>query len=91
MKVHGGAEVLLHTLTLTLDGEWSDAKPGHFMTRERVPVTHGIGNWVGHTASLDTTEKRKILCSSHEFSGCSKDDQKQKKKKEKRKKKTYLQ
>jgi hypothetical protein len=80
MKMHGGVEVLHHTfLTLALDGEWPDSYPGHFTTRERAPITHRIGNWAGHRVSLDTVEKRKILCPSQKFPGCKKDDHKQKK------------
>jgi len=29
------------------EGEWSASRPGRFTTRERAPVTHRIGGWVG--------------------------------------------
>jgi hypothetical protein len=35
-------------LTPALDGgEWSASRPGRFTRRERAPVTHWIGCWVG--------------------------------------------
>jgi hypothetical protein len=40
--------------TSVLDGgEWSDSRPGRFNSRERVPGTHWIGDWVGPRAGLD--------------------------------------
>ena len=33
-------------------GEWSEARPGHTLPRER-PVTHFTGGWVGLRAGLD--------------------------------------
>jgi hypothetical protein len=50
-----------HSLTSGLDGgEWSASRPGRFTLRERAPVTHCIGGWVGPRAVLDTMVKRKI-------------------------------
>jgi hypothetical protein len=50
-----------HSLTSALDGdEWSASRPGCFTPRERVPVTHWIGGWVGPRAVLDAVVKRKI-------------------------------
>jgi len=35
-------------LTSALDvGEWSASRPGRFIPREKVPLTHWIGGWVG--------------------------------------------
>jgi len=47
----------LHTfLTLALDGgEWSAS-----CRREETPGTYFIGGWLGPTAGLDVTVKRKI-------------------------------
>jgi hypothetical protein len=41
--------------------EWSASRPGRFNLREKAPVTHWIGGWVGLRAVLDTVVKRKIL------------------------------
>jgi hypothetical protein len=50
-------------LTLALDGcEWATSHPSHFTLRERAPITHWIGGWVGPRAGLNTMEKRKIFC-----------------------------
>jgi len=51
----------MHSLALTLDGEWSVSCPGHFTLRERVPGTYWIGGRVGPRAILDAVMKRKIL------------------------------
>jgi hypothetical protein len=46
--------------SLTLDGvEWSASRPGRFTPRERAPVTHWIGGWVGPRAVLDAVVKRR--------------------------------
>jgi hypothetical protein len=37
----------------TRRGEWSASRPGRFTPRERAPVTHWIGGWVGPRAGLD--------------------------------------
>jgi hypothetical protein len=51
----------IHSLTSALDGgEWPVSLPGHFTPRDRVPVTHWIGGWVGPRAVLDAVVKRKI-------------------------------
>jgi hypothetical protein len=51
----------IHSLTSALDGgEWSASRPGRFTSRERTPVTHCIGGWVGPRAVLDAVVKRKI-------------------------------
>jgi hypothetical protein len=52
----------MHSLTSALDrGEWSASRPGCFTPRERPPVTHWIGGWVGPRAVLDAAVvKRKI-------------------------------
>jgi hypothetical protein len=50
-----------HSLTSALDGgEWSASRPGRFTPRERAPVTHWIGDWVGPRAGLDVVLRRKI-------------------------------
>jgi len=41
-------------LTFALDGgDWSHLRPGRFTPRERAPITHWIGGWVGPRAVLD--------------------------------------
>jgi hypothetical protein len=51
----------MHSLTSALEGgEWSASCPSHFTPRERAPVTHWIGGWVGPRAILDVVVKRKI-------------------------------
>jgi hypothetical protein len=51
----------MHSSTSALDGgEWSASRPGRFTPRERAPVTHWIGVWVGPRAVLDAVVKRKI-------------------------------
>jgi hypothetical protein len=50
-----------HSSTSALDwGEWSASRPGRFTPRERAPVTHWIGGWMGPRAVLDAVMKRKI-------------------------------
>jgi hypothetical protein len=50
-----------HSLTSALDGgEWSASRPGRSTSRERAPVTHLIGVWVGPRDVLDAVVKRKI-------------------------------
>jgi hypothetical protein len=50
-----------HSLTSALDGgEWSASRPGRLTPRERAPVTHWIGGWVGPRSVLDVVVKRKI-------------------------------
>jgi hypothetical protein len=50
-----------HSLTSALDGgEWSVSRPCRFTPRERLPVAHWIGCWVGPRTVLDTVVKRKI-------------------------------
>jgi hypothetical protein len=50
-----------HSLTSALDGgEWSASHHGRFTPRERDPLTHWIGGWVGPRAILDAVVKRKI-------------------------------
>jgi len=41
-------------------GKWSVSRPGHFIPRERSPVTHLTGGWVVLRAGLDAVVKRKI-------------------------------
>jgi hypothetical protein len=55
MKAYWGVAVWLHAfLTLALDGgEWSASRPGLFAPRERAPVSHRIGGWMGSRAGLD--------------------------------------
>jgi hypothetical protein len=49
-------------LTSSLDGdEWSASRPDHFRSGEVVPVTLFIGGFMGPSAGLDATEKRKIF------------------------------
>jgi hypothetical protein len=51
----------MHSLTSALDGgEWSALHLGRFTPRERAPVTHWIGGWVGPRSGLDAVVKRKI-------------------------------
>jgi hypothetical protein len=49
MKTYVGMEVQLHTLlTSAIDGgKWSVSRPGRFIPSEGLPVTRGIGGWVG--------------------------------------------
>jgi hypothetical protein len=63
-------KVQVHSfLTLTLDGgEWSVSCPNHFTPGESAPSAHLVGGWVGHTASLNASEKRKISYSCCESS-----------------------
>jgi hypothetical protein len=50
-----------HSLTSALyEGEWSASRRGRFTPRERAPVTHWIGGWVGPRAGLNAVVKRKI-------------------------------
>jgi hypothetical protein len=50
-----------HSLATALDkGEWSASRPGRFIPRERAPLTHWIGGWVGPRAVLDAVVKGKI-------------------------------
>jgi hypothetical protein len=50
-----------HSLTSALDGgEWSASRPGRFTPRERAPVNHWIGGWMGPRASLYAVVMRKI-------------------------------
>jgi hypothetical protein len=49
------------SLTSALNGgEWSASRPGRFAARERAPVTHWIGGWVGPRAVLKAVMKRNI-------------------------------
>jgi hypothetical protein len=41
-------------------GEWLASHSGRFTPRERAPIMHWIGSWVGPRAVLDTVVKRKI-------------------------------
>jgi hypothetical protein len=50
-----------HSLTSALvGGEWSASRTDRFTSRERAPVTHWIGGWVGPIAVLDAVVKRII-------------------------------
>ena len=55
-------KVQVHScLTLALDGgEWSVSCPSHFIPVENAPSAHLVGGWVGHIASLNASENRKI-------------------------------
>jgi hypothetical protein len=44
----------------TRGGEWSASRPGRFNPREKAPVTHWIGGWVGLRTGLDAVVRRKI-------------------------------
>jgi hypothetical protein len=63
MKKYGGVDLYIHAFLISaLDGcKWSASGPGRFASREKDPVTHWIGGWVGPTAGLAKVEKRKIL------------------------------
>jgi hypothetical protein len=60
MKSYGGVDVEIHIfLTSALvGGEWSASRPVRFTPRERAPVTHWIGDWVGPRTGLDDMERR---------------------------------
>jgi hypothetical protein len=63
MKAYGGVAVLIHiffTSALAV-AEWSDSRPGRFITGKRAPGIHSIGGWVGLIAGLEEVEKRKFL------------------------------
>jgi hypothetical protein len=54
-----GGTVPPRSLTSTLDGgEWSASRPGRFTSRERVPDTHWVGDWVGCRAVLDAVMRK---------------------------------
>lgn len=56
-------------LTFALDGgEWSVSFSSHFTPVESAPSAHLVGGWVGHTASLNASENRKISYSCCESS-----------------------
>jgi hypothetical protein len=40
-------------------GEWSDSRPGRFITGDGHPGTHWIGGWVGPRASLNSVSREK--------------------------------
>jgi len=63
-------KVKVHSfLTLALDGgEWSVSCPSHFTPVENAPNAHLVVGWVGHRASLNASEKRKIPYSCCESS-----------------------
>jgi hypothetical protein len=56
----GGVEVLLHAfLTSALDGsEWSDSRPGRFISREKASGTNCIGDFMDSRAVLDAVKKK---------------------------------
>jgi hypothetical protein len=50
-----------YSLTSAFDGvKWSGTRPRRFIPRERAPITHGMGDWVGSRAVLDAVVKSKI-------------------------------
>jgi len=50
-----------HYFTSPLDGgEWSASLPDRFTHRERAPVTHWTGSWLGTRTGMDMVSKRKI-------------------------------
>jgi hypothetical protein len=50
-----------HSSTSALDGgKWSASRPSCFALREKAPVIHWIGRWVGSRAGLDAVVRRKI-------------------------------
>jgi hypothetical protein len=63
MRAYGGVDVQIHIfLTSALVGvEWSDSRPGRFISGERATGTHWIRGWVDPGASMDDVEKRKFL------------------------------
>jgi hypothetical protein len=53
----GSGDIAPPFLILAIDeGEWSASHPSHCTPGERPPITHWIGGWVGHRASLDAVE-----------------------------------
>jgi hypothetical protein len=63
MKAYGGVDVSIHIFLASalVGGEWSVARNGRFIPRERALCTHWIGGWVGLGAGLDDMEKWKFL------------------------------
>jgi hypothetical protein len=64
MKTHvgGGAVYIYVFLTSALaGGEWLALHSGRITARERDPINHWIGDWVGPRTGLDDVEKRKLL------------------------------
>jgi hypothetical protein len=39
----------------------SASRPGRFITKENVPVTHCTGGWLGFRIGLDDVKRRKVL------------------------------
>jgi hypothetical protein len=72
LSMYWGVEVVLHTfLTLAIDqGEWSASWPCCFNAQKTACGKHHEGHWVGSTAGLHGTEKRKISCPCLEFEPC---------------------
>jgi hypothetical protein len=42
-------------------GEWSASRPGHFISRKRVPTIYWIGGWWEPRAGVEALEKGKSL------------------------------
>jgi len=57
MKAYwGSVGIALLIFTSALDGgEWSASRPVRCIPRDRAPVTHWIGGWVGPRAVLTNT------------------------------------
>jgi hypothetical protein len=61
IKIYEGMQVKLLTfLTMALDEvEWRASLSSYFTSRERIPSTYCIGDWVGIIAGLHIVAKRK--------------------------------
>jgi hypothetical protein len=62
MKRYKALEVWFHTkLTLALGGgKWFASDAGDIKKREKGPITHYTGGWLGQKGSLEAMEKRKV-------------------------------
>jgi hypothetical protein len=57
MKMYGSEGIAPPFLTSALDGgEWSISSPGCFTPRERAPVVHWVGGWMGPRAGRDAVD-----------------------------------
>jgi len=62
VKVYGGVEIQLHSLTSAVaGGEPSVSQSSHFTSRNTVHSTHLTGSWIGPRTGLDTGEIETLL------------------------------